>query len=234
MAKGISIHIGLNELDSGHYIDKDLASLEGCVNDANVMCEIAKHNFTEPNPFSGKPNTVLSDNSATIENVTDHIKTAATNLDSGDTLLVTYSGHGGAVKDVNDDINDNEGDGFDETWCLFNRQILDDELFELWTIFKKGVRILIISDSCQSGTVTGPIGMDITNTDKINFNSLGINVNNLELKFLNDLGFDFATHDKEILEQDKQKLSKIDFDFTKLDKPYGCGTIYHRFLCGST
>ena len=63
-------------------------------------------------------------------------------------FLVTYAGHGGQVPDTTGD----EVDGFDETWCLFDGQLIDDELFTLWTRFRPGVRILMISDSCHSGT----------------------------------------------------------------------------------
>jgi hypothetical protein len=42
----------------------------------------------------------------------------------------------------------------DETWCLFDGELLDDELHELWARFTRGVRVLVLSDSCHSGTVT--------------------------------------------------------------------------------
>ena len=45
----------------------------------------------------------------------------------------------------------------DETWVCHDRQLIDDELYELWGKFKAGVRILVLSDSCHSGTVTRKI-----------------------------------------------------------------------------
>lgn len=42
----------------------------------------------------------------------------------------------------------------DETWCLFDRQLIDDELYKLLGEFAAGVRILVLSDSWHSGTVT--------------------------------------------------------------------------------
>ena len=65
-------------------------------------------------------------------------------------LFLTYSGHGGQVKDRN---GDESGDDMDETWVLYDRQLVDDELYDLWAKFKPGVRILVLSDSCHSGTV---------------------------------------------------------------------------------
>ena len=42
----------------------------------------------------------------------------------------------------------------DETWCLYDGELIDDELAELWAHFAKGVRIVVLSDSCHSGTAT--------------------------------------------------------------------------------
>jgi hypothetical protein len=37
---------------------------------------------------------------------------------------------------------------------LYDRQLIDNELYALWARFRPGVRICVISDSCHSGTVT--------------------------------------------------------------------------------
>ena len=87
---------------------------------------------------------------ATRANVIATIKNASANLTTGDIFFLSYSGHGGQVPDINGD----EDDGQDETWCLFDGQLIDDELHDMWLSFKEDVRILIVSDSCHSGTVT--------------------------------------------------------------------------------
>jgi len=51
------------------------------------------------------------------------------------------------------DESGDERDNLDETWCLYNGQLIDDELYELWSYFEEGVKIFVISDSCHSGTV---------------------------------------------------------------------------------
>ena len=56
-----------------------------------------------------------------------------------------HDGHGGQVKDTNSDEKDS--DRMDETWVLFNRQLVDDELHNLWAKFKPGVRILVKLES---------------------------------------------------------------------------------------
>jgi hypothetical protein len=52
------------------------------------------------------------------------------------------------------DIDGDEPDKKDETWCLFDGQLIDDELYFALSQFKAGVRIIVLSDSCHSGTVT--------------------------------------------------------------------------------
>jgi hypothetical protein len=95
---------------------------------------------------------MLLDEKATAEAVTKAIQDAAKQLVKGDLLFLTYSGHGGQVRDTNADETDKGR--MDETWVLFNRELVDDELYELWGKFKAGVRIVVLSDSCHSGTVT--------------------------------------------------------------------------------
>lgn len=42
----------------------------------------------------------------------------------------------------------------DQAWVVYDRLIIDDELFLEWNRFQEGVRILVVSDSCHSGTIT--------------------------------------------------------------------------------
>lgn len=63
--------------------------------------------------------------------------------------LAGYSGHGGQAPDLNDE----EPDGNDETWCLYDGELIDDEPYSSWGAFATGVRIVVLSDSCHSGTV---------------------------------------------------------------------------------
>ena len=63
--------------------------------------------------------------------------------------MLSYSGHGGQLPDLNND----EPDAQDETWCLYDGELVDDELYALFGRFARGVRILVFSDSCHSGTI---------------------------------------------------------------------------------
>ena len=140
MSKGTSIHIGLNRVDPVHYGGWD-GQLTACEFDAKDMRAIAH--------AQGFTTHMLLTTAARAGAVAKAMTQAAATLLGGDMLLLTYSGHGGQVPDTNHD----EADRQDETWVLYDRELVDDELYSLWARFKPGVRIVVISDSCHSGTV---------------------------------------------------------------------------------
>jgi len=141
MSKGISLSVGLNGLNAIHYAGWD-GALNACEADATDMKAIAD--------ASGFASTLLLTSDATRDRTISIFKDAAQELAMGDLFMFTYSGHGGQVKDVSGD----EEDGSDETLCLYDGQLLDDEVNSLFAEFNQGVRILVLSDSCHSGTVT--------------------------------------------------------------------------------
>jgi metacaspase-1 len=138
--QAISIHVGLNEVDPEHYQGWD-GKLVACEFDANDMEKLAGERGFESHKLLTK--------AATADALTSALEDAAKKLESGDMLLATFSGHGGQVPDANGD----ERDRMDETWVLYDRQMVDDELYALLGAFKPGVRIALFSDSCHSGTV---------------------------------------------------------------------------------
>jgi metacaspase-1 len=141
MARGISLHVGLNRIDPNHYAGWD-GKLNACENDAKDMQGIAK--------ALGYQTEIKLSEQGTRGAVTEFLTRAANELKSGDMLLITYSGHGNQVPDLNGD----EADRMDETWCLFDGQLIDDELYRMYSALPAGVRVLILSDSCHSGTVS--------------------------------------------------------------------------------
>jgi hypothetical protein len=149
MARGISLHIGLNAVDTSHYDGWD-GALAACEFDANDMQSIAESR--------GFETSILLTKNATADAVTGAIESAAQELGSGDFFFITNSSHGGQVPDKNDE---EEADRSDETWLLYDRQLVDDELYALWAKFKPGVRILVLSDSCHSGSVAKNIDDDV-------------------------------------------------------------------------
>lgn len=141
MPQGISIHMGLNEVDPDHYGGWS-GKLKACEADAGDMERIATARDFET--------TTILTSDATADAVTSAISDAAGRLEEGDILFLTYSGHGGQVPDTN---NDEAQDQLDETWVLFDRQLVDDELYDLYSKFAAGTRIFVFSDSCHSGSV---------------------------------------------------------------------------------
>jgi metacaspase-1 len=140
-ARAMSLHIGLNSVSPQHY-EGWSGPLAACEFDANDMAAIAKS--------QGIAAKTLLTKAGTRKAVLTGIRAAAKALKKGDLFLLTYSGHGGQVADASGDEDDKQ----DETWCLFDGQLIDDELYFELSKFAAGVRVLVLSDSCHSGTVT--------------------------------------------------------------------------------
>jgi metacaspase-1 len=153
MKKGISIHIGLNTIDPKHYGSD--GRLKNPENDARAMSRLAEG--------LGFAATTILTKEATTTRVQTELFNASKKIGAGDTLLVTFAGHGAQVEDLNKE----EEDKYDETWVLYDRMFLDDEIHNAWSKFEPGVRIIVLSDSCHSGTVVRMINFDsITKANK--------------------------------------------------------------------
>ena len=136
----ISLHIGLDSVNPEGYAGWS-GKLQSCEKDALDMQKIAAS--------LGYTTLTVMTKDATVIGVTGTLLTLAGRLKSRDMLFLSYSGHGGQVPDKNGD----EIDRTDETWCLYDRMMIDDEIYALLSKFRKGVRIFVLSDSCHSGTV---------------------------------------------------------------------------------
>lgn len=137
MAIGISLHIGLNEVDTVNY-DGSPWTLPSGENDASSMRDIAdSQNF--------QWNLLMTDQ-ATAQNVLDAIDQAANTLNSGDIFVLTYSGHGSQMYDE-------RWNEYYDVWLLYDRMLTSHELFMRWARFKPGVRVFYITDSCFNGTM---------------------------------------------------------------------------------
>ncbi|MCB5164114.1 caspase family protein [Streptomyces bambusae] len=156
MPTGLSLHIGLNKVDPRRYDGWD-GRLVACENDARDMAALATG--------VGFGATTLMTPDGTVENITAELRKAAARLKKGDILLFTYSGHGGQIPDAPGP--DVEADDFDETLVLYDRQLLDDELYAEFQRFEEGVRIVALLDCCHSGTgiesvreILNPVAME--------------------------------------------------------------------------
>ncbi|MCK5895841.1 MAG: caspase family protein, partial [Cocleimonas sp.] len=137
--------IGVNQ----YRHDTDLL---GAVNDAKDIEHALKQN--------GVRNIRVFLNSAAIKQKIEARWNEMVRLSkTGDTLIVSFAGHGMQLKDSSKD----ERDGKDEAFALSNfdnaslrsnkeNYILDDEWYK-WFGRAKGRRIIFVADSCYSGTV---------------------------------------------------------------------------------
>jgi hypothetical protein len=89
------------------------------------------------------------DGDATIANVSSAIRDIGRRMGADDTFVMFYSGHGGQVR-RSDGPAASDPDGMDETLALFDGDMLDDDLRELFDGIGRGT-ILLWLDSCFSG-----------------------------------------------------------------------------------
>jgi len=142
------VFIGINYFGSK-------AELRGCINDVNNIKQFVTQHFgftadsmmtlTDDNQGDGMP---------TKANMIRAFQWLVKGAQSGDSLFLHYSGHGGSQTDTSSD----EQDGCDETLipCDYEKNgvIVDDDLHEmLVAILPEGVRLTCIMDCCHSGSV---------------------------------------------------------------------------------
>lgn len=142
----VSLHVGLNTVDQRHYVRPPI-DLDFCIADCEAMELLARdRGYTD--------RTVLTDAKATRDAVFEVAADAAKSLKAGDIFLFTYAGHGGQIPDLNkDEAAGPDFDQMDETLCLFDGQMIDDELYKIWSDFAEGVRIVAVFDCCHAGTM---------------------------------------------------------------------------------
>jgi hypothetical protein len=89
------------------------------------------------------------DSDATVGNITAAIRDIAGRMQSEDTFVMFYSGHGGQVA-RRGGPSASDPDAMDETLALYDGSLLDDDLASLFDQIKDGT-VLLWLDSCFSG-----------------------------------------------------------------------------------
>jgi hypothetical protein len=137
MARGIALLAGVKDESTGGL---------GCEHDVDhmekVISSAGRYAFN-----------ILKTEQATASAILTGIESAARTLVADDMFIFYFSGHGGQIPDVN------EADGQDDTLCTYASEIVDKELAQRWVEFAAGVRIVMLSDCCHSGTNQGLAGM---------------------------------------------------------------------------
>ena len=134
-----AIVIGVNDYPG---VDMDLA---GCVNDADDWATLLVGRGVETR--------ILADGQATRDGILSALVGMVSELQKGDTLFFTFSGHGTYVADTNGDEPDRRDEGICPHDVMTAGPILDDELNALFAARAKGSQIVLICDSCFSGTI---------------------------------------------------------------------------------
>lgn len=116
--------------------------LKGCVNDAKDWAALLQG--------LGFDVSMMLDSQATRQNVKAALQDLVSAANAGDVAVFTYSGHGTQVVEFGSD----EGDSYDEAICLYDGNVIDDELRIILEGLHRQAMLIVISDSCFSGSVT--------------------------------------------------------------------------------
>jgi metacaspase-1 len=121
--------------------------LQGCVNDANDWSALLTG--------LGFQTSVLLNSQATRANIRTQLTDLVTSAAEGDVIVFTYSGHGTQVADTGGD----EIDSYDEAIYIYDGSMADDDLRVIIDQINPKATLVVISDSCFSGTVTRMLGV---------------------------------------------------------------------------
>lgn len=129
------------------YLNKPYR-LEGTENDIFEL-DVFFHNR-----YKFDERIIITDNSIlkpTKQNIMKNFENIVKKLNSGDTFMFAYSGHGRRLKDMNSD----ENDGIDEyIYTSDDKNILDDEIHSLLQQIPIGVKTILIFDACYSSSMS--------------------------------------------------------------------------------
>lgn len=132
----LALSVGLDIVSAEAYGGHPPAKLEGCVIDALRFTDLLKD--------AGFETVVLENSKATIENVRKQMLAAADVLKPNDFFVMLVSGHGGEH-----DIRGKKH----SSWCLYDGILMDTEIVQLFSKFRRDVRVLIVNDQCFAGGV---------------------------------------------------------------------------------
>jgi len=122
------------------------SELYGCVNDAEDWSTVLAERGYEVD--------TLFNEEATAAEILSKLAAMVSRCEYGDIACFTFSGHGSWVPDESGD----EPDGRDEVICPADIEqgiwISDDQLAEVFAERARGARVVMLADSCHSGTVS--------------------------------------------------------------------------------
>lgn len=133
----MAVCVGLTAVNPSYY-NGWAGDCPGCDVDAKGLAKLFAN--------SGIRTRLLLNATANWRTTRACILSAANMMKTNDLLIVAVSGHGGQVADDNGD----ESDRLDETWCLWDGQVRDDDVLKMIKLMPAGLRLVIINDQCHS------------------------------------------------------------------------------------
>lgn len=144
-ARTFGLVIGINDY-------QHLEKLNGAVDDAGDIYEALKSSGADDV-------TMLLDKAATREAILKAWNDILRQASDGDTVVLTYAGHGGQERER---VAGSEQDGLDEVFLLAGfkedasgngQRLVDDELNRMFAAASH-LKVVFLADSCHSGTMT--------------------------------------------------------------------------------
>jgi len=123
--------------------------LSGCLHDQRDWANELNKNF------SGFEIIEYSDSAVIKDSFLSALEMVIALLRSGDVLLIHYSGHGTYTYDSSGD----EEDGYDEAVYLYDGMLIDDSINAELQNIPDGATVVILLDSCFSGSATRKEGV---------------------------------------------------------------------------
>ncbi|MFZ2349581.1 MAG: DUF4384 domain-containing protein [Candidatus Bipolaricaulis anaerobius] len=118
--------------------------LSAPASEARAMAEVLKGLF--PNQ------RILTDANATYDAIKRGFSEWLSQAPADATVLFYFCGHGGQQRDVEPDKD--EEDGKDETLFATDGKVIVDDEIHVWTTALRAQKVVIIADSCHSGTIS--------------------------------------------------------------------------------
>jgi len=222
-AKQYGLVVGIDGYLHGRDIDQvgTVRNLQGAENDAKLIArEMRNREIDLPD------NRLLLGKNATRHNFLEAWKSVKKKAVTGDTIYVTFAGHGGQVEEVREPFDESNGDNHDESLMFYDfdpdnplqGSLLDDELYELFKEVQ-GPNIVFVADSCHSGGLTRSVARKTISRNggrwQVDLSDLdgppSIATEGEDWESLNHVTYLTATEDE------SKKVDEIMFD----DKPHG-------------
>jgi hypothetical protein len=136
--------VSLSAVDPRYYV-----TWKGQLDAADVDAETMGALLTR----AGIPTRRLANRAATRDGLVAAFDTLVANAKANDLVVIYYSGHGTQLKDQNGD------EPYDDCWCLYDGMFTDDEISEQLVRFGDGISVVVIIESCFSGSGISLFGL---------------------------------------------------------------------------